>query len=277
MDLTMAAPLWGRHFSIDDGRHDGVIRLAQLSADHFTLESTVTYNGATGLEHREPPLSDESWALLRTVTPEDLQETDLASIPAPMRWWINTYGRHTAAALIHDRFIGLPDGLPEPLTRDGLGEEHIDRYFRFMLGDAGIGFIERWVMWSAVALRTRWKNGWVRKAQLVVWAAVALVGLACFVRSAVVGDLPWMAASAVAPLPASALLWRKQWGAGVVASYVVFPFILVPVAVALALVQPLYLLQVGLGQRIESIARLVWKEAIEPSYYDVDPNNAAPN
>ena len=42
--------------------------------------------------------------------PEEL-ETDLASIPTFMRWFVNTYGLHTLAALLHDNLIvDTPNG-----------------------------------------------------------------------------------------------------------------------------------------------------------------------
>ena len=262
-------PVWGNHFGIDVDKEDrdGFIRLAQTSDTHFQLESVIDYGGATGLEGREMPLSEEAWASLRRLTPDDLDHTDLASVPAPMRWWINTYGRHTPAALIHDRFIGLPDGLPPELTAAGLGEEHIDRYFRYMLGDAGIEFIQRWVMWSAVALRTRWMAGGQRRIGLMVWFVLALAGTVGGIWSAASQSWLTLVAFAIAPWPAALLLWGRQWGAGVWASYVVFPLVLIPVTLAIVALFPFYLLQRFLGRSLERLARKLFKNAIEPSYY----------
>ena len=131
-------PQWGPGFHIDADANDGRIRLAQCGRKTFALESTIRYSGTTGLEDVGlPPASLEE---LREVTPADLPETDLASIPPPMRWWVNSYGVHTPAAIIHDRFIG--GDLPEGVT-----EQHIDRYFRFMLADAGVTIGKRWIMW----------------------------------------------------------------------------------------------------------------------------------
>ncbi len=260
-------PVWGKHFSVDDGENSGFIRLAQTTDTHFKLESVISYGGTTGLEDRD--LSDETWTLLRTITPADVPNTDLASIPAPMRWWVNTYGRHTPAALIHDRFIGIPEGLPESLCSDGLEEEDIDRYFRYMLADSGVEFIQRWVMWSAVALRTRWVRGGSRRARLIAWFVFALAGVAGLGWSLWVGSWIGVAVAMVAPVPI-ATLWGRQWGAGIVASYFVFPLLLLPILLAVVILSPFYVLQRLLGRHVERLARKVFGEGIEPSFYSQD-------
>ncbi|NNE95055.1 MAG: DUF1353 domain-containing protein, partial [Acidimicrobiales bacterium] len=257
------------NFSVDEGENEGFIRLAQTTDTHFKLESRITYGGATGLEDRKPPLSDASWKLLRNLEPADLENTDLASIPAPMRWWVNTYGRHTAAALIHDRFIGIPEGLPQPLKDDGLGEEHIDRYFRFMLADSGIEFIPRWIMWSAVALRTRFMRGGGRRLMLIAWFLAALGGFVGLLWALRAGEPAWIAVFSFAPWPAAAL-WGRQWGAGMVASYVVFPFLLIPIALAILFLLPFYGVQRLFGRWLERMARRAFK-GLEPSYYTDAP------
>ena len=83
--------------------------------------------------------------------------TDMASIPPFMRWFVNNYGRHSLAAIIHDRLI--TDGAPNSgvLGSDSLS----DCFFREMMGVAGVPWLKRWIMWSAVAMRTRWAaRGW---------------------------------------------------------------------------------------------------------------------
>lgn len=265
--FTGKRPSWGRGFFVDTDEHDGSIRLAQRTDTHFKLESQIRYDGATGLEGRNPQLSASSDRILRNLHPNDLTDTDLASIPAPMRWWINTYGRHTPAALIHDRFIGLPEGLPSSLVEDGIEEYHIDRYFRFMLGDAGIPFTDRWIMWSAVALRTRWKSTRRRRILLVLWFALALVGLAGFIVAAIGGNTSAAWIFAVAPLPASFLFWGKQWGAGLVVAYIVFPLLLAPVSIAVALLAPFYVMRKRFSRALERAARRVFGDRIEPAYY----------
>lgn len=226
-ELTMAIfsglrPEWGDNFVIDHGAADGYIRLAQRGRKTFELESTIEYLGETGLEMLDLP--KESMQTLRKLTPDDLDETDLASVPQPMLWWVNTYGVHTPAALIHDRFIGgdLPDGVTE---------QHIDRYFRFMLKDAGVRYIKRWIMWSAVALRTRFDSGGLKRLSVVVWAILAIAGIVGFIAAV------WLSAWGVAFLLASiaptltSVLWGKQYGAGIVASYGAAPWVVPPLIV----------------------------------------------
>lgn len=263
-------PVWGEHFSIDEGCSDSFVRIAQSTDTHFQLESTIEYSGATGLEHKQPPLTEEAWQLLRFVSPGDLPSTDLASVPAPMRWWVNTYGRHTPAALIHDRFIGLPEGLPQILIDSGIEEPEIDRYFRFMLGDSGVGFIQRWVMWSAVALRTRWTAGGLRRGGIVVWVALAAVGLFGAIWAALSGAVVVLLALVLAPWPAARASWGRQWGAGVVASYLVFP-LLVPIAISVALLMPFYYAEKWFGRSLERLCRRIFKKSIEPAFYYDDP------
>ena len=87
------------------------------------------------------------------ASPDDPYETDLASAPGPLRWYLGTYGSHTPAVLIHDRLIPVPDGIPN------MTEQYSDRFLRFMLQGLGMLWLKRWIMWAGVALRTRWASG----------------------------------------------------------------------------------------------------------------------
>ena len=71
-----------------------------------------------------------------TVTGTSADESDLASIPVFMRWFVNTYGLHTLAALIHDNLI-VDKPNDGPLKSDALS----DRFFREMMRCAGV----RWL------------------------------------------------------------------------------------------------------------------------------------
>lgn len=215
-------PKWGDSFIIDDGAGDGFIRLAQTGRNSFRLESSIEYAGETGLEERG--LDVAALKMLRRLDPSDLDETDLASIPAPMRWWVNTYGVHTPPALIHDRFIGgeLPNGVTEA---------DVDRYFRFMLKDSGVRFLKRWIMWSATALRTRALGGGRKTASVVLWALLAILGTAGFVVSAATGQWLLAAVLGVAAPAVMSSLWGKQFGAGLVAAWLVVPWLVPPLLV----------------------------------------------
>lgn len=110
----------------------------------------------------------------------DSDTADLASVPPFMRWFESPYGRHTLAALIHDELIvSTPNG-------GALGSDTLaDRYFRKMLQASGVPWIKSWIMWGAVAVRTRSAAGGWRLWSLIAWAIAAVVGIGCFVAAAV--------------------------------------------------------------------------------------------
>ncbi|MEM7141340.1 MAG: DUF1353 domain-containing protein [Actinomycetota bacterium] len=214
-----SAPVEWNGFTIenDDPNLRGIV-LEQMDEKAFRLRSTVRYHGDTGLaiENTE----------LRYVNDTVLGPTDLASVPGPFRWWANSYGTHTPAALIHDRFIGAPpDG--QPGRPDGVSEQNIDRYFRFMMHELGVPFLRRWLMWGAVAVRTRLAGNLIRKISMIAWIVVALAGVALAVVGVATGELGLVLVAAVLPLPAS-LLWGAQAGAGLIIAYVGVPFLAAP-------------------------------------------------
>ncbi len=254
---------WGDSFTIEPDDGPGFIVLAQRSATSFELQSSIRFNGDTGLTHLG--ISDDAIERLRRVDATELTDTDLASIPPPFRWWMNTYGIHTPAALIHDRYIGSPDGLPEGVT-----EQHIDRYFRFMLRDLGVRFARRWLMWSAVALRTRCMSGGLRRLTLALWVLVSLVGTALLVASIATGSTWGIAAGLLLPLPTS-LLWGRQAGAGIISAYIGLPWLLLPSLIA-AVFGIAYLV-------VEAILSSIFDrepDAVRASTVDPQPATAAP-
>jgi hypothetical protein len=115
-----------------------------------------------------------------------------------------------------------------------------DRLFRHMLASVGVPFFKRWILWAAVAYRTRWAVGGWRRLTLAVWVLLAAAGITAFVWSIVaiplghdgpggVDALVLLAVSVAAPAVAG-LLWGEQWGAAVVTA-VGAPFVL-PAAIA---------------------------------------------
>lgn len=203
-------PHWDRFTVTSDGRPSG-LRLVQTGPRSFRLDCEVRYHGPLGLE--ELGLGREAEDCLRTVDADTLPHTDLASVPAPFRWWSNTYGVHSPAALIHDRFIGEPaEG--DPGRPDGVTERHIDRYFRFMLQASGVPFFRRWLMWAAVALRTRMTD-WLGRASIAGWV-VLTVGWWMLAAASALDGRWWSAAGAVALLVPTAALWGRQIGAGLI-------------------------------------------------------------
>ena len=94
----------------------------------------------------------------------------------------------------------------------------VDRYFPFMLQDLGVRWAKRWLIWAAVAFRSRWEaHGWKRWT-LIAWAAMALAGSVVLVGALIDGNGVLAAAALVAPLLASPL-WGRQAGAGLIAAY----------------------------------------------------------
>jgi hypothetical protein len=94
----------------------------------------------------------------RTFSPREDNPTDLASIPRFMRWFENPYGKHSLAALIHDELI------TDQVNGGRLGSDTLaDRFFREMMRTSGVAWLKRWIMWSAVALRTRFAAGGLRR------------------------------------------------------------------------------------------------------------------
>lgn len=181
------------------------ILLRQVTRKSFELDSSLRYTGRTGL----PALP----CAALTVHPADLgpdRRTDLASVPPPLTWFIGPYGVHTPAALLHDRLIG-------DTAVDGVTEAEADRLFRFMLRELGVRWLRRWMMWSAVAFGTRWRSGGLRRLSVLVWMVLAAVGMTGFVTGLLHRDWFTVAWAGLAPF-AAALLWGKQYGAGVFAA-----------------------------------------------------------
>jgi hypothetical protein len=200
---------WHGSFAVDGSLSAG-IRLTQIGLKQFRLESTVRYLGReTGLEGR---LSDAVIDELRNVGPQSLPVTDLTSVPTALRWFVSQYGAHTPAALIHDRLIGVTDDI------EGLTDPRADRFFRFMLRDVGVRWIRRWLMWAAVALRTRYKAGGIKQWSVVIWCVASIVGMVTAVWATLTSSWFVLLLTALAPF-LFAVLWWRQYGAGVAASY----------------------------------------------------------
>jgi hypothetical protein len=216
---------WRGSFEVD-GDPGGPIHLEQIDARHFALYSTVHYVGdLTGLEAY---LSEDALATIRLVTPERLPQTDLTSVPTVLRWFASRYGTHTPAALIHDWLIPQPSTPAVP----GLTDQYADRYFRFMLEDLGVPVIRRWLMWAAVASRTRWQQDLLHKLLLSLWVLASAAGMTAFVWGLATGTTAMVIVAVLAPF-LFALLWGRQYGAGIVAAFSA-PWILPPTVLALA-------------------------------------------
>lgn len=242
------------HNGFDIESHSGGLVLEQVAGNLFELgDVTIRYCDEfnTGLEHSleadqlqdirvltRQKLIDASYDENDPAAPPPEQRralTDLASVPGPMRWFTNSYGPHTPAALIHDRLI-------PKRTDDDIEEWQADRYFRFMLGAVGVPRFKRYIMWTAVAMRTRWKSPRsYRKVLMIAWVVAAVIGMAAAVSVAL--NMMWNVAIPLdfSPLAAGivaagapvlcCLLWGRQWAAAAVAALAA-PFMLPPAALA---------------------------------------------
>ena len=209
---------------------DGQVEMAQVGRKDFCVGTrfVFTHRGTLdklqrSLEARHHPPDAAAEMVNRARTFEvDRSLTDLASVPKFMSWFEMPYGRHTLAAMIHDRLI--TDGDP---NTGALGSDTLsDTFFREMLAVAGVPVFKRWLMWAAVAMRTRWAAGGWRRTKMVVWAVLAVLGNVFVIAAAGQGLFGWgnllgfsplglLAIVAVLPF-AAGWLWGKQFGASVV-------------------------------------------------------------
>jgi hypothetical protein len=235
-DTRTDATPWGTSFLVN-GNENEPITMEQVTAKDFKLVGTIDYIGESGIDRERFPLIDEDMmTTARHLDGATFGPSDLASVPRFLRWFENTYGRHTPAALIHDNLI-------EKTPNGGTLHNDVatDRFFRFMLAAAGVPLFKRWIMWAAVAYRTRLAVGGGRRLSVFLWVILASLGIAAFVVAIVAiasgtdgpgGISAWalLGGSLVAPVVASAL-WGKQWGAGLVTAAAA-PFVLPPAAIA---------------------------------------------
>ena len=209
---------------------EGDVGLIQIDRKKFLVESPFRFADGpviTMLTDRlvrngkKPEQAHDAVEDARTFTPTTENPTDLASIPRYLRWFESSYGAHTLAAIIHDDLIvDVPNGGP-------LGDDTLsDRFFREMMRSAGVPWLKRWIMWSAVALRSRWAVGGIRRLSVIVWLVLSAAGIASFVWAVGSASLGWDSPSdtwallliAVVLPFAAAFLWGEQYGAGIVAA-----------------------------------------------------------
>jgi len=258
---TKVTRRWFGAFDITS--RDGNLPLRQKDGRLFDLgEVSIQYckDLPTGLEkfvgRPRSGITEDTLAKIRHLDQSKLNDTDLASVPGPMRWFINTYGPHTPAALIHDWLIPNTDENPN------VREEYADRYFRYMLGAVGVPRLKRYIMWTAVAMRTRLKSPkWWRPILLGIWVLASIAGIGAGVAAISAASwgtaLPFgltatqtIAIAAVAPFVCG-LLWWKQWAASIVAA-VAAPFML-PAATLAAVAYGIYrVLEIVGGAAVDS-------------------------
>ena len=208
------------------------VALRQVTASEFEVPSTFRFCGdetladiAAAVRLQHPDGADvETMVDDARTFPASSERTDLASIPRFLTWFENKYGRHTLAAIIHDRLILSGDPNRGALQSDTLS----DRFFRMMMIASGVPPLKAWIMWAAVAMRTRWAAQGLRRWSLVLWVVLATVGITMFVAFIGAVAFDWTDPFGFSPgivgaialiMPfLSAPLWGKQWGASFVAA-----------------------------------------------------------
>lgn len=162
-------------FTTVDGVEGPVPVLAQIGPKKFEICMPFRYQHKRG-----------EWQVPQS---ERYRETDLASVPGFLLWLVPRYGLHTLAALLHDQLV-KPDARP-----DG-GRVAADTIFRDALGELGVPWIRRWMMWAAVSLGTTVDSGILGKLRVAVWAAAVLPAVVMFwqhVLAAATAIEPWSA------------------------------------------------------------------------------------
>lgn len=165
---------------LDPSGHVGLVQITEtdfLVTTRLRFESEEVETDLRRILARAGRTSEEINRMVADAMVLDPSEipTNLASIPQFMQWFERPYGIHTLAALIHDDLIvDSPNG-------GALGSDTLaDRYFRKMLQACGTPWIKRWIMWGAVALRSRWAAGGRRRLSLLAWIAFAVAGITSF-------------------------------------------------------------------------------------------------
>lgn len=186
------------------------IRLEQIDVKLFRLLEGFRYVSA-------------STGAVFEVTPEVLTETDLTSVPAGFRWFVNPYGRQTLPAMLHDCLIDSGRAQRATVT-PGLGRgvpdrEEADDLFLEALHDRGVPRIRRFLMWASVTFVTRFRHAGSRvRAGMVMWSLAAAAGTWLVFSGWVTSSWAWVLAGVLAPLPFS-VLWGRSWFAAVCFGY----------------------------------------------------------
>lgn len=155
------------------------------------------------------------------VAPSDLRDgrTDLTSVPQALTWFVGRYGRHTPAALLHDAMLHRAE---QQAKADGVsplpGYEDADTVFREALACLQVPPLRRTTMWAAVSFGTRLRAGGIATVGIVVWLLAFVLGTLVLADAALAGNLVVLGVALAAPL-AGAVLWGRQYRAGVAASY----------------------------------------------------------
>jgi hypothetical protein len=195
------------------------------------------------------------------VVPAHGDPTDLASVPWLLWWLIASYGRHTAAAIVHDTLV------VDRMTR--AERVRADTIFFHALEESGNNWLRHRLMWAAVS----WASTMRKSARVlfvvfiahvvtfwaaVVWAVVggryagaaAVLALALFVLG-----LAWSRVPTAAPELAWWLWYLSALGVGLLAP---------ALAVIVASVGIVYLIDV-LSASLQALTGGGWEKPTRPA------------
>ena len=137
-------------------------------------------------------------------------------MPPFLDWIARPFGRHTAAALLHDQLItNITERLPEATARRSRRGRFV---FRDAMLDCGARILQTWIMWAGVTLRTRVHRNALVTLGIGLWFLCRARGHGAARLGIVTTQLLPVLVALVAPIP-FALLWGRQWSAGLIAGY----------------------------------------------------------
>jgi hypothetical protein len=210
---------------------DGSLGLVQTTAKNFLAVNRFRFNNGRFVDDlidrlvrdgRTPEVARAAVNEARCFEPTADNPTDLASIPRFIRWFESPYGLHTLAAILHD------DQIKGEVNAGSLGSDvRADRFFREMMHAAGTPWLKRWIIWSAVALRTRWAaRGW-RRVAVAGWVITAATGSVLFIvgvqdcvrASEITARGSLLVGGAMVMPTAAGLLWGRQYVASLIGAF----------------------------------------------------------
>ncbi|MEO7122831.1 MAG: DUF1353 domain-containing protein [Lacisediminihabitans sp.] len=204
------------------------IYLVQRSPRHFQLLRPISFleSGQPQSQRIEVPAHDPERAAVGD------NQSDLASVP-PFLWGlVASYGRQTAAALLHDH-LSAAARHGDPAT--GLVRRRVaDRLFGAALLDSGISILRMLIMRSFVSVQKyiefrRWQAAaMICHAVLAVAFVYAVIGTVAELWATPLGTSPWLLLLLLLPAVTAFAWWRDAVTMIVVmyAGAVFAPFIL---------------------------------------------------
>lgn len=144
---------------------DLVVR--ELDTNYWRVVEELTYRGA-----EEP------------ITVPVNTETDFASVPKLLRWFIPKYGKYNKSAVLHDYLcVEAAAGRFDRADADGI--------FRRSMRELGVGYLRRRLMWVGVRWGGKLRGASVSEALIVI--AISLVVLPFAVAGLIIAQvLVWL-------------------------------------------------------------------------------------